>query len=204
MTAASPDDDDHAREFLKLEYTALRGELIKRVELRQRLLEITLVSAAATLTINVTGAEFSRVLLAYPILVMFLALVWVHHDSRLQDLASYIKERIEPAFQQPVDSETDLVGYETWLDKHPYPNEGRIGGMSSIALFIGSQILVFLLGWTGAWAKTRPQAIDLVLMFVGVQAIYWTAVFLLFYRRLPGPNQWAAAARGFRRDQTHP
>jgi hypothetical protein len=113
MTGTSPDDNDHFRAFLQMEYTTLRGELIKRLEFKQRLLEITLVSAAAILTINVTGAEFSRVLLAYPILVMFLALVWVHHDSRLQDLASYIKERIEPAFQQLVDSETDLVGYET-------------------------------------------------------------------------------------------
>jgi len=204
MLGDAPNDNDHAREFLKLEYTALRGELIKRVELRQRLLEITLVSAAAILTINVTGAEFSRALLAYPILVMFLAFAWVHHDLRLQRIASYVKTRIEPAFDRQSNGATDPVGYETWLDQHPYPNEGRIGGMSSIALFIGSQILVFLLGWTGAWAKTRPQAIDLVLMFVGVQAIYWTAVFLLFYRRLPGPNQWAAAARGFRRDQTHP
>jgi len=196
MAGDATGETDHARGFLQLEYTALRGELIKRLEFKQRLLEITLVSAAAILTINVTGAEFSRVLLAYPILVMFLAFVWVHHDLRLQDIASYVRFHIEPAFQQPPNGETHLIGYETWLHDRNIPNKWRIGGMSNIALFLGSQTLVFVLGWRGARNEARPETIDTVLMFLGVQAIYWAAVGLLFYRRLPGPNHWPTAVKG--------
>jgi len=42
-------DNDHIRAFLQMEYTALRGELIKRVELWQRFLAITMDSAGAIL-----------------------------------------------------------------------------------------------------------------------------------------------------------
>src|SRR4051812_7608374 len=122
MSRDALDGDDHVRAFLQLEYTTLRGELIKRVESRQRLLEITLVSAAAVLTINLTGPEWSRVLLAFPILVMFLAFGWLHHDLRLQRLATYVKTQIEPAFQRQSTSPFGPVGYETWLDSHPNPN----------------------------------------------------------------------------------
>jgi hypothetical protein len=204
MIGDAPIDDDHVREFLKLEYTALRGELIKRVELNQRLLEITLASAAAILTISSTqGAEFSRVLLIYPILVMFLAFAWLHNDLRLRRLASYVKMQIEPAFQRQPNGSANCIGYESWLETHPYPHEGRIGGMSSIALFIIVQILVFLLGGEGAWTETGYQTVDAVLGVVGGAAIFATAGFLLFYRRLPGPNHWSATMGMRRRNRTH-
>jgi hypothetical protein len=147
----------------------------------------------------VTGAEFSRVLLAYPILVGFLALAWLHIDLRLRRLASYIKEEIEPAFQRQPNGAAHRIGYETWLVTHPYPHEGRIGGMSSIALFIIIQILVFLLGVEGAWTETGFQTVDAILVVFGAAAICATAAFLLFYQRLPGPNQWPAAAKGISR-----
>ncbi len=41
---ATRNDGDHAHAFLHAEYTALRDEMVRRVELRQRLVEITLAS----------------------------------------------------------------------------------------------------------------------------------------------------------------
>ena len=88
MTGEAPNENDHVREFLKLEYATLRGELIKRVEFRQRLLEIAVVSAGVILALNLTWDQYPIILLAYPILVMFLGLGWMHHDQRLQKLAT--------------------------------------------------------------------------------------------------------------------
>ncbi len=80
------------------QYTALRGELTKRAEFRQRPLEITLVSAVAILTITLTGTEFARILLASPILVMFLELARLHHGLRMSVPVVYIKTDSEPEF----------------------------------------------------------------------------------------------------------
>jgi hypothetical protein len=194
MTAGPPDDQNHVREFLKLEYTTLRGELIKRVEFRQRLLEIAVVSAGAILALNLTWDQYPLILLAYPILVMFLGLGWLHHDQRLQKLATYIRMQIEPEFKRPSNAEQSPVGYETWLDKDRARQEGRIGGMASIAVFLMSQALVFAVGcFTAGADKLNEVSVEAAAFCLGFAAIYVTAMLLLFYRRLPGPDWWADA-----------
>jgi hypothetical protein len=193
MTAGPP-DENHVREFLKLEYTTLRGELIKRVEFRQRLLEIAVVSAGAILALNLAWDQYPLILLAYPILVMFLGLGWLHHDQRLQKLATYIRMQIEREFQRPSNTEENPVEYETWLDKDRTRQEGRIGGMASIAVFLMSQALVFAVGcFTAGADKLNEVSVEAAAFSLGFAAIYVTAMLLLFYRRLRGPIQWADA-----------
>ena len=205
MIGDAPNENDHVREFLKLEYTSLRGELIKRVEFRQRLLEIAVVSAGAILALNLTWDQYPLILLAYPIVVMFLGLGWMHHDQRLQKLATYIRMQIEPEFQRQSNLEANPVGYETWLDQDRSRREGRIGGMSSIAVFLMSQSLVFVVGWASAGTKIGESLAEAIAFSLGFSAIYVTAMFLLFYRRLPGPDQWAITLmRRLRGDSTHP
>ena len=205
MTGDPKNDNDLVREFLKLEYTTLRGELIKRVELRQRLLEIAVISAGAILALNLTWDQYPLILLAYPIVVMFLGLVWMHHDLRLQNLGTYIRWQIESEFQRSSNAPENPVGYETWLDHDRTRKEGRIGGMSNIAVFLMSQLLVFAVGLISAGAKVSKVSIEAGAFFLGFAAIYVTAMLLLFYRRLPGPDQWAdALMRRLWGDSTHP
>jgi hypothetical protein len=200
----TPNDDDHVRDFLKLEYTALRGELIKRVEFRQRLLEIAVVSAGAILALNLAWDQYPLILVAYPIVVMFLGLGWMHHDQRLQKLATYIRMQIEPEFQRQSNAAENPVGYETWLDQDRERQEGRIGGMSSIAVFLMSQLLVFAVGWASAGSKIGESLAEAIAFSLGFSAIYVTAMLLLFYRRLPGPDQWAdALMQRLRGNATH-
>jgi len=47
--------NDHMRAFLQPEYSIRPGEPIKQVECRQRLIEITLISAGATLGLKPLG-----------------------------------------------------------------------------------------------------------------------------------------------------
>jgi hypothetical protein len=180
-----PDDasngNDETLAFLQTEYTALRSELVKRVELGQRLLEITLVSAAAILTINLTGLEFARVLLGYPVLVMFLAFAGLHHAQQVRTLATYIKTEIEPRFRGRHDGEDGSVGYEAWLGAHA-PRQGQyLGIFAGMFIFIGTQVLVFSLGVVEAVTRTRVQPADVALIIVGGIAIVVTAAVLFGY-----------------------
>ena len=186
MTDNATNGNDETRAFLQAEYTALRSEFVKRVELGQRLLEITLVSAAAILTINLTGAEFARVLLAYPVLVMFLAFAGLHHGLQVRILATYIKTEIEPRFRWRHDGVDAAVGYEAWLVAHAPREEQRLGIFSSIFMFTGTQVLVFSIGAVDAVTGTRVHPVDIVLIIVGVVVIVVTAAVLygyLGYRR---------------------
>jgi hypothetical protein len=181
MTDRADNGNDETLAFLRAEYTALRGEMVKRLELGSRLLEITLVSAAAILTINLTGTEFARVLLAYPVLVMFLAFAGLHSGLQVRILAAYIRTEIEPRFRWRRDGEDAAVGYEAWLVAHAPREEQRLGIFSSIFMFIGTQVLVFSLGVVEAVTGTRVHPVDMVLIIVGVVVIVVTAAVLFGY-----------------------
>jgi hypothetical protein len=181
MTDNAQNGNEETLAFLQAEYTALRSEFVKRVELGQRLLEITLVSAAAILTINLTGDEFARVLLAYPILVMFLAFAAVHHALQLRIIATYIKSEIEPKFRWRPDGEEASVGHETWLVDNSPRQAQRLGILGSISMFIGIQVLVFSLGVVQSVTGTRVQPVDIMLIIVGVVVILATAAVMFGY-----------------------
>jgi hypothetical protein len=186
MTDKATNDDDDARAFLQAEYTSLRNELLKRVELGQRLLEITLVSAAAILTINVTGAEFARVLLAYPILVMFLAFAGLQHGLQVRVLATYIKTEIEPRFRWRQGGEDASVGFEAWRVHNAPRQAQRLATLASLSMFVGIQVLVFSVGLVETVTRTQAQPADIVLIIVGAGVIFVTAAVLiaqLGYRR---------------------
>jgi hypothetical protein len=186
MTDNATNGNDETLAFLQAEYTSLRSELVKRVELGQRLIEIALVSAAAILTINFAGAEFARVLLAYPVLVMFLAFAGLQHGLQLRILATYIKTEIEPRFRWRHDGEDASVGYEAWrVDIAPRQAQ-RLGILGSMSMFVGIQVLVFSLGVVESVSGTRVHPVDIVLIIVGVVVIFVTAAVLygyLGYRR---------------------
>jgi hypothetical protein len=181
MTDTAQDGNDETLAFLQAEYTSLRGEMVKRLELGSRLLEITLVSAAAILTINFTGTEFARVLLAYPVLVMFLAFAGLHSGLQVRILATYIKTEIEPRFRWRHNGEDAAVGYEAWLAAHAPREEQRLGIFSSIFMFIGTQVLVFSLGVVEAVTETRVHPVDFVLIIVGIVVIVVTAAVMFGY-----------------------
>jgi ABC-type polysaccharide/polyol phosphate export permease len=58
----------------KMEYETLRDEIIKRVELRQQLLSITLGFAGAFLGVAVSFPTTPSVALIYPPIALFLAI----------------------------------------------------------------------------------------------------------------------------------
>ena len=84
--------------LLEAEYTALRSELLKRIELRQHIILATLTIAGIFLGFGVKEKD-AFVTLVYPPLAAFLSLAWAQNDYRIGDLANYIRDHIEKTRQ---------------------------------------------------------------------------------------------------------
>jgi hypothetical protein len=89
-TKNAPDADS----FLLAEYTALRDEVLKRVELQQQILSLTLVVFGSMLTFGLQ-AHAASILLLYPILAVFLASTWRHDGRTVMRISVYIRDHIE-------------------------------------------------------------------------------------------------------------
>jgi 8-oxo-dGTP diphosphatase len=96
-----------SREEMLLEYSCLREEILKRMDIRNHLLTFTLIVSGAILTYGTTENASFIVLLIYPILALFLALGWMHSDLRAGELGRYIKDNIEGKLKN--------IGWEHYL-----------------------------------------------------------------------------------------
>jgi hypothetical protein len=79
---------------IELEYTALSNEILKRIELRQQIVSMTLLFFGTFLGLALTS-ENKSLLLVYPPIAMFLAVGWSQNDFRIREIGSYIKEFVE-------------------------------------------------------------------------------------------------------------
>ncbi|HEX8598029.1 MAG TPA: hypothetical protein VF952_05875 [Chloroflexia bacterium] len=85
--------DDKKLSFLMSEYSALREETLKRIEIQHQLLTLTLVAIGTFLGFGSTTA-----LLLYPTLAFFLAAAWAQNIIRVKQIGEYIKTHIEEMF----------------------------------------------------------------------------------------------------------
>ena len=119
---------------IDLEYNSLRGEILKRIELRQQIISITLTLAGIFLSF---GVSTDTVALIYPPLAAFLAIAWAQNDFRIRDLATYIRENLET---------TSIgLGYETYVQqaraKNKKPGGWRYVVISHTGIFIFTQLM---------------------------------------------------------------
>lgn len=117
-----------------LEYNSLRGEILKRIELRQQIISITLTLAGIFLSF---GLSTDTVALIYPPLAAFLSIAWAQNDFRIRDLATYIRENLETA---PIG-----LGYETYVQR-VRSNDKKLGAwrfvvISHTGIFIFTQLM---------------------------------------------------------------
>ncbi len=116
---------------MELEYVSIRGEILKRIELRQQIVAVTLTLAGIFLGIGITT---ETVALIYPVLATFLALGWGQNDFRVRDLATYQRENIESLFPG--------IKYETRIHQNRRMKDGSLGSWRFVVLSHGG---IFLL-----------------------------------------------------------
>lgn len=77
------------------QYTSLRSEIEKRIDIRQQILALTLLVAGTFLTVGVQPSVPGVVLLFYPIIALFLGVLWEHNDLRVGQINLYIHTEVE-------------------------------------------------------------------------------------------------------------
>lgn len=119
------------------EYATLRSEILKRMDMRQQMLTFTLVIAGTVLSFGVQTDVSPMVLLFYPILALFLATAWTQSDTRIWDIAEYIKNHIE----------TNLSGLN-WENYVYYKNQTRRVRpleLTAVGVFLITEVLAVVL-----------------------------------------------------------
>jgi hypothetical protein len=131
--------NDSDKRSIEMEYASLRGEILKRIEMRQQIVSVTLTLAGIFLGVGLTTES---VTLVYPPLAMFLAFGWAQNDFRIRDLAKYIRERLE--------IESPNIGYETYVHDQRGENKGlgswRFVVLSHGGIFLFTQLMAIGIG----------------------------------------------------------
>jgi len=161
--------------LLVAEYSALRDEILKRIEFQHQLVSLTLIVAGTFLTIGVQANVPSSALLVYPILALFLAAGWAQDDVRINQLSVYIREKIEKhlgGFGWENYRQAERV-YSRW---GPF---GSLGALSARGVFLVTQFLTIALALT----RFAPSPQEIVLLVVDGIAILFTFILLRRWRR---------------------
>ena len=155
--------NDGLRLEMLAEYSALRIEMLRRIDMRQQVLTFTLVIAGTLLTF---GLQTNVILLIYPILALFLANSWTQHDNRIGEIAVYIRNEIEPLLKG--------VNWETYVSTMHTGRKFRLVEFYALGLFWGVGILAIVL----AWPRLTFTPNELFLLIADVIAIVLTFIFI--------------------------
>lgn len=133
---SSSDNEPKATDLIIVEYTALREEILKRVELQHQILSLTLIIFGTILSFGLQ-VHSSSILLLYAIIALFLAANWSHNGRTVRDIGRYIRSQIETK-----------VGVQNIGWEHRIRPRQRLGGLNFISargIFIGTSLLAIVL-----------------------------------------------------------
>ncbi len=168
---ASSDKDQKYIEGVKMEYTALRSEAIKRIELRQQLVTFALTVMGVLLGFGVSNGLIA---LIYPPLALFLAITWLQNDTRIRDVAFYIREKLEKNFPG--------LGWEKFVqeDREKSRNSKRQRTIwSHGGVFVFTQIIAILVGCL----KLSLEPTSIILLGVDLISVVIATIVLRSARR---------------------
>jgi hypothetical protein len=157
--------------FLLAEYKELRGEILKRSEIQHQLISFALVALAGLAAVGLRDSPSA--LLAYPMLVAFLATAWAYNDIQIAQLGLYIKYRIEYRL-------VDASGWEHFISS--LGASKKIGALVKLAtrgILWSSEVLaivLYLLKREASGLAIIPPEMggDLLLLIVSIAAIGFT------------------------------
>jgi hypothetical protein len=157
------------RLFSELEYTSIRDEILKRIELRLQIMSITLTLAGAFIGFGVSNTLLS---LVYPPLAALLAMLWVQNDTRSRQLGKYIQS-IEASGSIPG------LGWESFYRREK-ESETRLGSWPLSILAPGGTFLVTeLMAIALGLSKFAATPIELVFLSISCVALLFTVWLLI-------------------------
>ncbi len=149
-------------------YEQLHSEINQRLELRQTIVTFTLLVAASLFGLGLQSWANAVTVLCYPILALFLSLIWGQHDVKIGQIAAYLRQL-----------EDDLLGgydgWERWRRHHFQVRHYRIE-LPAKGVFLASEILAMLIGL--ARFLSTPTALVSTILFIVLMAIDCAALVL--------------------------
>lgn len=182
------------------EYSSLRDEILKRVELRQALETYALVAAGALFGVGLSYGMTPLVPLMYPPLAFFLALGWSNHDVRIGQIGSYVRSYLESGRYggpgQLGGQWEHLLSW--WHSTHRGWDERSFAAIAPGGVFIFLEVLAVVLGvsqWlSGKRVGDAVLIAIVVLLAADVIALLGTVKALRrrrkAYAKHPNPPNW--------------
>lgn len=163
--------DEKAIENIKLEYSALRAEIVQRIGLRQQLLAITFTITGVILGFGVSNGPIALIL---PPLILFLVIAWTQNDTRIRDAAVHIRDNIEP--------KVPGLEWETVVQTDREKNKNlkwRRTVLSHGGVFVFVQLIAILIGYI----QFGSSLLEILLLVIDIVSVIITILTLRAARR---------------------
>ncbi len=156
--------------FYLQEYSALRGEILKRMDIRHQLFTFTMVATGTILSVGLAAESTYKILFAYPLVALFVAGSWMNSDYRIYQIGQYIMKNIEERLLPPD---------EGW--EHAHKALQTFSLVNSIrGIIFGTQFLVILVALL--ILDFKPDLVDSILLGIDALAV----IFTIFTMRIRG------------------
>lgn len=148
------------------EFTALRAEILVRIALQNATLLLLLPLLGGAIALMIVAPQRAWIAaLGYGVLAGAAGLVWIHNAARTTQIKYYMRLVLEPAVAPE-------AGWERWHARHRVA--GVLGSrwrISTIGVFVGSQIAAVVLAALVAGLDRLPAAALLAIVVPGVTAL---------------------------------
>lgn len=187
MDPAHQSSDPAALRFeaaIVAEYTALRIEIVKRMELNHQVISLAIIALGTLLAAGIQ-AKNAAVILIYPIVTVFLAGVWAYNERRSERIRAYILDRIEARVgQENMGWEHALAAARIARTRHAFGWMGGFIGIELVAIIAGLSVahvnlvaVITHITLNGGQGTGWPDTIA-ILLGVDVVTVVATAVLL--------------------------
>src|SRR5436305_9317712 len=158
------------RSLLVSQYSALRSEIQSRMDQRQQLMTFTMIGAASFFGLGLQSWTSAVTVLCYPVLAFFLGCAWGQHDTRIGEIAVFLRE-LEDRFLAMFGP-----GWETWR-RATFKKQSRFSDLISLparGLFVGSQLLALVLGLARFFVDREMIVVFVVFVIIDGAAVLAT------------------------------
>ena len=151
--------------FALAEYAALQDEALKNNDYQHQVISLTFIAAGTVFSLSTQAGTQAVLLLAYPILAMFLSLGWSASAIRIKRIKLYIKDHLE--------TRVTGQGWETFLHANTHKIKRSMKTYYARGVFIGTQLIAVLL----ALPKLAFTSLEVLFLSADLVAIF-TVIYL--------------------------
>lgn len=125
-------------ELIVAEYTSLRNEILKPLELQVQLISLNVIALGTMLSFGIQAGN-SVVILIYPLLSLILGISWLNHSHANSRCAAYLSQELEPQLGGKV------LGWGNYVRQNPL-RYGMLGYWGVRSIFMGSSVAAVIAG----------------------------------------------------------